>query len=123
MSSSELHSFKLKLDPYNAAKSEVIMDGVPLKGVTGVAVRAGVNGYTNVSIELIASCEAELLAHVDSSFDITNPAEERIVAKAVEDAFEAMRNIDAEGNETEQFVRAQVGKFMLQKLLGAANGN
>lgn len=64
------HHFKINLPllPHEALREDtnpaiaIEMDGKKLEGATGVNVRAGFNGYTNVAIELITNAAIEMVA-------------------------------------------------------------
>lgn len=64
------HHFKIKLPlfPHEALQEApnpaiaIEMDGKKLEGVTGINVRAGYNGYTNVVLELTTNTAIEMVA-------------------------------------------------------------
>lgn len=48
--------FNLPIEPSRSEHTKLLMDYEELDGVTGLHVRAGVNGFTNVVIEMEAAC-------------------------------------------------------------------
>ncbi len=63
MSERDIDHIELKLD--SNGKGTLSVNGHPLKTVLGVEVRSDAGRYTEVSIRLIASVDADLLAHIN----------------------------------------------------------
>jgi len=110
------HTFEFKLgkNPYDG--STLVMDGKELEGVTGLCVRAGANGFTNVAIEFEASTAIKMAAHLIANLDLPDEGWEIGVFGGIfDEALEAVPNTsikDYDGADKMDFVKSIVTKCL-----------
>lgn len=101
------HSFKfdLPLIPHSTVGNPhgkgiyLSMDDRELKGVSGLNVKAGANGFTNVAIEFEAPCVMEFVAELTATL---NNVDEDVFAGLYADArAEIDRDLAMDGDEFE----------------------
>jgi hypothetical protein len=106
------HKFNLQLPMYphepDGMPCTLEMDGNKLKGVTGLHVRAAVNGFTNVVMEFEASCAVEFVGHLVAHCD-ANDALEFQMAEIYSDALaDVEKQLEGEVLEYSHFGKAKL---------------
>jgi hypothetical protein len=94
------------------------MDGNPLTGVTGVNIKAGSNGFTNVAIEFEAPCAAQFAGVLSASIRSDLDCDQRLADIYSEVKQEVLSSMDAvEQDELDvdidakaEFVRSIIAK-------------
>jgi hypothetical protein len=94
------------------------MDGKELKGVTGLHVRAGNNGFTNVVMEFEANCAVEFVGHLIANVNTAMDEESAMLLSSIyQDALKQVQSdLDAEGEELEAnyFAQAELVKRIIE---------
>jgi hypothetical protein len=99
------HSFHIELGT-TSADSKVFMDGRELRGVTAVAVEAGVHGVTRVSLDLIPErvflkvADAETVAQFQA---LAAESAGRVEATSIGDRFKHYREVEPPAPVVEQW--------------------
>lgn len=109
------HKFNLQLPMYphqtvsdNGMPCKLEMDGKELKGVTGLHVRAGVNGFTNVVMEFEASCAVEFVGHLVAHCDANDTLEFQMAQIYRDARAEVESEMEDEGLEYSHFGQAKL---------------
>lgn len=110
------HKFEFKLGKNSHDGSTLLMDGKELEGVTGLCVRAGINGITNVAIEFEAGTAIKMAAHLIANLDLPDERWEigvfgGIFDEAVE-AIPILREFHFDGADKMDFVKSIVTKCL-----------
>ena len=99
-------------------EAAVEMDGKPLTGVTGVTIRAGYNGYTNVIMEMQADAAINMSASSMAKLmvdDFDKRIADKMVALYDEAHREVLREMEFDGLDI--FTQPQAKSRVMMKLL------
>lgn len=99
-------------------EAAVEMDGKPLTGVTGVTIRAGYNGYTNVIMEMQADAAINMSASSMAKL-MVDDFDKRMADKMVAIYDEAHREVlqEMEFDGLDIFTQPQAKSRVMMKLL------
>ena len=116
------HKFNFNLPMHPQEGGHVLeMDGQPLKGVTGLHVRADSNGFTNATLEFESACAVafcgHLVAHIGD--DHTESHSEYYAGIYKTALAEIQEDLDAEGAEleSEMFAQAQLVRRIIELMI------
>lgn len=109
------HKFKFNL-PLDTREAELEMDGVPLKGVTGLTLRAGTNGFTNVVLEFSAPALAEFDAVLITTVNPDDAMELALAAIYDEALLTVEKGLDGDPLGVNPYARSHLVKEILKRV-------
>lgn len=111
------HQRHLDRDP----KLTMKMDGRNLNGVTGLCVKAGTNGYTNVAIEFNAPAAIELAGALLASVDTEDELLAMRISTCYREAVMAVEGFDPDEVDGYQY-QSHLVKRLLEHLIDEFSG-
>lgn len=91
------------------------MDGKELRGVTGLTVRAGANGFTNVVVEFEAQSAIKAAGALVANMNMHEVEEDYLLGGIFEEAVEhipVLREFNFDGAEKRDFVKSIIEKTL-----------